>query len=34
MFLDTCVRPAVLTLASHALVVFPVESLGEDTDAK
>ena len=34
MFLDTCVRPAVLTLASDALVVLPVDSLGEDTDGK
>lgn len=30
MFLDTRVRPAILALASFALVLLPVDSLGED----
>lgn len=30
MFLDTRVRPAIFALASFALVVLPVDSLGDD----
>lgn len=32
MFLDARVRPAILTLAAHALVVLPVDSRSDDTE--